>query len=458
MNAFKRLKRHRLFMPMVTFVIAFTLLSLLYLVFSRADLRQKQERYTYIAGNEANGIRDCFDKVTARVFTLSALLDNNNGSADFFEKFAPVCYEEVQLYCNLNLKSIAIAPDGIVQYAYPLQENESLIGFDFMDTTRPENEDAIRSYKEGKLVVTNPSPFVTDGSEMAVRLPVYNSDNTFWGLITITMDYDEFIRTANLQVLSNMGVDYDLWYEDAEGNHITMSASEKMPKQPVTCHFSMQNLEWNLSVAPSDGWIPPLTAVFSFFLIDILALLITLFFYNRARIRETSHKLRQMAYFDALTMCYSRQYINTVLVDQKTGQWYQRNTKYSLAIVDLDHFKNVNDQYGHIFGDRVLSLIAETLKGCLVPERGDSIIRYGGDEFVLLFQDVTKEEFAERLSAAVEATHNLHLEDYPEAKFSLSIGGAAYTDPEHSRYYTLLEQADEKLYHSKENGRDRYTV
>ncbi|RGY95441.1 diguanylate cyclase [Clostridium sp. AM58-1XD] len=85
-------------------------------------------------------------------------------------------------------------------------------------------------------------------------------------------------------------------------------------------------------------------------------------------------------------------------------------------------------------------------------------MRHGGDEFIILYNDVTKERFSEKLEAIVKGVREIRFPDLPDMKLSISVGGEYYENPDQSLYYNMVRRADEKLYRAKEGGRDRFVL
>lgn len=454
-------KRRYYGIPVLTFFVIFIMAALLYLSVKQQSVTQQKEQYRYIAINQSNVIKDYFDTVTARAFTIGTLISSNDGQTDSFMDAAARCYDEIYAQCGIHLKNLAIAPGGVVEQVYPLAGNESLMGFDFMDVSRPGNQEAVEAYGKKEMVVTQPFELVQGGIGMGARLPVFLDDGqtqTFWGLVTITMDFEEFIRSVHLDSLTAMGIAYDVWYTDSDGQPVILAQSDAPLKNPVSCEFSMMNLTWNISLSPIHSWHSLPEYLMGFGVILFIALLCALTMRDKIRIHEANDQLTQMAFFDALTLCHSRQYVNSVLVDPHSGKWRIPDMKYSAVILDVDHFKTLNDTYGHDFGDRALIAVANVLMSHIREEDGDCVIRFGGDEFILLYNDVTRERFEGKLKSIVEAVRGIRIDGHPDVRLSVSVGGEYYSGPDHSLYYEIVKRADAKLYHSKENGRDQYTL
>ena len=167
--------------------------------------------------------------------------------------------------------------------------------------------------------------------------------------------------------------------------------------------------------------------------------------------REHLEEQRQKALVDPLTGLPNRAAWSERL-EHEVGQWQQHGNTLLLAMLDLDHFKHINDNYGHLAGDKVLKIIATVLRKRL---RGtDFIARFGGEEFVLLMPAtalVAGVKLLESLRAAIEACP-FHFKGEP-VTITASIGVSAFKAGEHSDL--VLKRADQALYRAKNAGRNR---
>jgi diguanylate cyclase len=167
--------------------------------------------------------------------------------------------------------------------------------------------------------------------------------------------------------------------------------------------------------------------------------------------REHLEEQRQKALIDPLTGLPNRAAWSERL-EHEIGQWQQHGNTLMLAMLDLDHFKRINDNYGHLAGDKVLKIIASVLRKRL---RGtDFIARFGGEEFVLLMPSTTPAsglKLLETLRASIEACP-FHFRGEP-VTVTLSMGLAAFKPGEHSDL--VLKRADQALYRAKNAGRNR---
>ena len=167
--------------------------------------------------------------------------------------------------------------------------------------------------------------------------------------------------------------------------------------------------------------------------------------------REHLEVQRQKALIDPLTGLPNRAAWSERL-DQEVNDWHQRGNSLSLAMLDLDHFKRINDGYGHLAGDKVLKIIASVLRKRLRPS--DFIARFGGEEFVLLMPDSSLADAlaaGEVLRAAIEACP-FHFKGEP-VTITVSMGVAQFQPGERSDL--ALKRADAALYRAKAAGRNQ---
>ncbi|MCJ0825258.1 diguanylate cyclase [Luteimonas sp. 50] len=200
------------------------------------------------------------------------------------------------------------------------------------------------------------------------------------------------------------------------------------------------------TVAVHTGVLLPGSPVVMFVATSVLAGVLSLLFAERARMQHA--KLEDLAARDALTGALNRRAMNREL--QLAVEANQRHaTAFGLAILDIDHFKRVNDSHGHEAGDQVLVDLVALLQGAV--RKLDQVYRMGGEEFVVLFTAVDAPALpglCEGLRARIEA--QLHGGDDP---ITVSIGCAMLQRGEDSGSW--LARADAALYRAKRAGRNR---
>jgi diguanylate cyclase (GGDEF)-like protein len=171
---------------------------------------------------------------------------------------------------------------------------------------------------------------------------------------------------------------------------------------------------------------------------------------------QANRRLRAKALRDALTGLYNRGYLEESL-ERETSRARRSEQPLGVMMVDVDHFKRINDTYGHAAGDAVLRAVAQCLLSLARAE--DIPCRYGGEEFVLVMahaSPATVRERAERLRAGVQALAIEH-DDRSIGPVTLSVGIAMF--PEHGdNWRSVLQAADTALYSAKAGGRNRVVM
>jgi len=176
---------------------------------------------------------------------------------------------------------------------------------------------------------------------------------------------------------------------------------------------------------------------------------------NRLQLQAANRELQKLSSTDRLTSLYNRGHWEEAL-RLEHARHLRYGTSAALVMFDIDHFKRVNDTYGHQCGDRVIQRVADVVREH--TRDADIAGRYGGEEFAVLLPDTDKHGgamFAERLRAAVEALDVMH--EGESIRCTISLGVADMIAPMDD-YKTLIERADQALYASKKNGRNRVSV
>ncbi len=168
------------------------------------------------------------------------------------------------------------------------------------------------------------------------------------------------------------------------------------------------------------------------------------------------HKMQSLAANDPLTGVSNRRFGLSRLKDEFKHS-LENGSEIGIIMFDLDHFKAVNDTYGHVFGDQVLVKAARLAKKAL--RTGDVLLRYGGEEFLAILPGASKEnliQIAEKLRRLIaDAVHKI---DDNEVRVTVSIGGVSFPETDCNSDKELVNLADEALYKAKELGRDRYII
>jgi len=173
-----------------------------------------------------------------------------------------------------------------------------------------------------------------------------------------------------------------------------------------------------------------------------------------SELEALNNKLQELTIKDSLTSLYNRRHLDLKAEEEYKRAQRERNP-LAVLVMDLDNFKQINDRYGHQFGDECLVATAKVLSDN-VQRTSDTVARYGGEEFVAILPGASKEKA--RYLAEMIRLNIMSLELEFEGKrvpLSMSIGFVSMVPKEAGRYEELIKLADQALYQAKEEGRNR---
>jgi len=174
-------------------------------------------------------------------------------------------------------------------------------------------------------------------------------------------------------------------------------------------------------------------------------------------LEKKNRELQRLSSLDGLTGIANRRRFDEYL-EQEWLRSARSHKEISLILIDIDHFKPYNDNYGHQGGDEVLRKVAQTLES-ETHRPGDLVARYGGEEFAVVLPDTAPEgaaQVAEKMRRSIEALNIPHAHSTATDHVTISMGVASVVPPEGAVREALIESADQGLYEAKESGRNRY--
>ena len=182
----------------------------------------------------------------------------------------------------------------------------------------------------------------------------------------------------------------------------------------------------------------------------------------RARVRthidlkQKTDQLKMLISKDGLTGISNRRYFDEA-IEKEWGRMRREKSPLSVVMVDIDHFKAINDTHGHQFGDEVLKQVARAIEG-LLRRPGDHFARYGGEEFAIVLPSTDLDGavfLAERVRQMVEVLDLENAPVIPAPSLTISLGCATVVPDASGNLEALIGEADENLYRAKQNGRNR---
>lgn len=437
------------------FIVVALLLASVVGIFIGNLIQEQRTHKQYLLESKGHDMEVQMSLLIDRVHAMRFMLMAEQGQPESFDVLAPLILKGWDDKTESFVQNVALAPQGIVRYVYPMKGNEMLVGYDLWKAAAP-NPEAVETLRQGKVYITPPIDLVQGGRGMNICLPItLPGEADSWGMAAIVVDTDKLVRSFGLKDISEHGAGYSLEYRDMEGNYVTMASRGKL-ERPVIYEFQTESMQWRLSMTgtldKAGVWTVVLLCVGAF----VVSLLLASNLAGRKLKKQMGELFRELANTDSVTGCSSRHFVYEKLVNKDNGSWNYPEMQYSLAILDVDHFKTVNDTLGHEVGDIILQSMAKILLNAINKGKGDCAIRFGGDEFVLLFGNRSGEQVKDILNHILSSVRQLNIPEMKGMQVSVSIGGVHPDEmKEEATYKNMLHAADEKLYRAKEGGRNR---
>ena len=167
-------------------------------------------------------------------------------------------------------------------------------------------------------------------------------------------------------------------------------------------------------------------------------------------------KFQRLAAYDALTNVFNRRFGMSRLKED-FSRAVRDKSALAVIMIDIDHFKNINDNYGHLVGDKAIMILANILKK--VSREGDIVVRYGGEEFLMILPGASSkdaESLAERVRHQIMDT--VFKEGEQQISMTASLGVCGYPEEIVTDEIALIDRADQALYQAKQNGRNQVVL
>lgn len=396
-------------------------------------------------------ITDVINKLIYKTQTLATLVIQSNGEIHDFDVVANIIVDDPAIL------SVLIAPEGVVTKVFPVAGNEAVIGLDFFSEGAG-NKEAILARDKGELVFGGPFSTVQGGEALVGRLPVYidspNGGKDFWGLVSIGLKYPQALERAELESLQSKNLAYEIWRTSPDTNEKQIIASSGYAynvKRYVEKHIPIANADWYFRILPIRAWYSYPELWLMIFISICASMIVSFIVQNNHMLSFLKGQLEEMANTDPLVGIYNRRFFMEIASTQVEISKRSKRESY-VIIFDLDYFKAINDQHGHLAGDKALVEVAKKVKSML--RTYDLFARYGGEEFVILVSDISDKDITNFVERIRKGINDLTI-DY-EGKIltvSASFGVAPLSDA--VQFESALKLADDALYKAKEDGRNK---
>ena len=429
--------------PLIVFLLGICLVGLIVYKIDSHETEQQHIKAQLNATTYGERIKNEITNGIAITDTLKQVLISENGKISQFNTIAENIMSDV-------IESIQLAPDGNVTDIYPSEGTEA----SKIDLLQDKDCSKISCYARDNHVIITQGPFdlKRGGCGIAVRNPVYlkdeNNQEYFWGFTIVILRVPDIFSDA-ISALSDFGYEYRLSKTDApwSDTYKVVYQSDDQLTHTVSYGFTIGEENWKLEVAPESGWRDLRLLI----IVGGMFTTVVLLFSGLTRVwlvsKENKNKFQILAHTDSLTDIYNRYGF-----DELAERMITKNPKthFVAALLDIDDFKFINDIYGHVYGDRALKSLTDSMKAFF--PKNTLLGRNGGDEFCILLPDHTYKEAGELLLqfTKLPKTFSCKGKEYP---FFISLGYAEYPTFASSRSQ-LMRCADAALYEIKLHGKN----
>ena len=429
--------------PLIVFLLGICLVGLIVYKIDSHETEQQHIKAQLNATTYGERIKNEITNGIAITDTLKQVLISENGKISQFDTIAENIMSDV-------IESIQLAPDGNVTDIYPSERTEA----SKIDLLQDKDCSKISCYARDNHVIITQGPFdlKRGGCGIAVRNPVYlkdeNNQEYFWGFTIVILRVPDIFSDA-ISALSDFGYEYRLSKTDApwSDTYKVVYQSDDQLTHTVSYGFTIGEENWKLEVAPESGWRDLRLLI----IVGGMFTTVVLLFSGLTRVwlvsKENKNKFQILAHTDSLTDIYNRYGF-----DELAERMVTKNPKthFVAALLDIDDFKFINDIYGHVYGDRALKSLTDSMKAFF--PKNTLLGRNGGDEFCILLPDHTYKEAGELLLqfTKLPKTFSCKGKEYP---FFISLGYAEYPTFASSRSQ-LMRCADAALYEIKLHGKN----
>lgn len=351
-----------------------------------------------------------------------------------------------------DIRNIGVFEDTTIKWVYPLEGNEGAIGTDL--SNNPEQvDDVLRVKNNLETLFVGPVNLIQGGQSFIVRMPLLKNEK-YWGMVSIVLKAERAFSFVEKHS-KNYKMEYLITSAD-KPDEIIHGNKKVLDMSPLKFRTEDTLGGWDIYAVPKGGWDNKNSSiVLIIFLSAIISFLLSwrVFSWINKYNQVFSDKvaLESKYILDRFTGIYTREYFNYRLKEE-VSFGLRSNEPIAMIFFDLDHFKNVNDVYGHSAGDDVLLEVVKKIKTIIRSE--DVFARWGGDEFILLLPNTNLDNatfISERIRYEIET-----LEINKAYGVTASIGCSQWKPKEYIESWFL--RTDQALYDSKNSGKNKVTV
>lgn len=338
------------------------------------------------------------------------------------------------------IKNIGIIKGSTIIFNYPKEQNLKAIGTDLSKVA--EQKDALKKVEiTMQPLFFGPVSLVQGGTGYIARTPI-EIEGKYWGQVSVVLKAEEVNKLLQ-DYAARLKLEISLFQGSPVKENLIFGDIDILDRNPILSTVSLIGSQYVIAAHEIEAETVfgnyEILYWFSFLFSLLLAFVVYLAFMRSSEIRRQASK-------DKLTQLHNRSHLDGFL---KTVFSRAKNKKMKIGILvmDIDHFKETNDVYGHLAGDAVLQAVAATLLS--ICRKTETVFRMGGDEFLIIFQDVSTREAMEAIANRVISGLPLTVL-YNEFEISLAVSAGYSLYPEDGEEFDILfKQADDLMYENK---------
>ena len=387
-------------------------------------------------------VSNVLTKTLYKTQIIAALIAQNNGTTDGFERITATILDDP------SIRNFIVAPNGVVSNVYPLEGNREILGFDYFSSGAG-NKEAILAKASGELVMGGPFAPIQGGKKAIVgRLPVYTPDKSFWGIVSVTLNYPDALDAAELQSLEHQGFAYEIWRRNPDTGERQVIANSKYNYNKNARYIEMPlkvlSADWHFRLSPIKLWYQHVETWILIGLGFLISFLLASLTSHNQKLKTIQCELEDISNKDQLTGVLNRRGIFKYLSELTA----KPGSQFTLCYIDINKFKHVNDSFGHLIGDRLLQQLVKILQVYMTDKQ--TLGRIGGDEFIIIFDGDVDEadvlEFFKIVQEKLKHALPIKRQEYIDINFCFCI--ATYPQ-DAADIDELIKVADLKMYENK---------
>ncbi|MBO4456301.1 MAG: sensor domain-containing diguanylate cyclase [Butyrivibrio sp.] len=426
-----------------TFVATLAITTVLAILYLTSASSSRRERAQFIADSIGDRIEAEINarEYIARILEIEVIRESGMISPEDFQTMGEELFNDY-----LDVVSVTLAPDGIVNYIYPL--NNGLAERTNLFDDPIEGIYADYSKMSGVPVINAPVKLPDDSYGIVIRRPIFlkqENSGSFWGFASITLRLSDFLNAVNIKALAEEGYEYKLTANNmiTGDKQIIMEYSEKELTAPVQSMISTVGGDyWNIGICPTANWMNLHEILGAFAIAIVISALASFGASSYMSMKANAKELEILSYRDALTNLE-----NPRSYHEHMEELTRKKLPFGVVFMDLNDFKQVNDTYGHDAGDALLNITAKRLQNSIREK--DKAFRIGGDEFVVVIHGDKDTSFYDSVIARMRqnVARDVNVGKVT-LKVSISAGYARF--PEDGRdLESVVKKADEAMYENK---------